>query len=588
MITEEKQLRVALYLRVSTDEQAEKYGIPAQKEAIEALIKSKGKFDDGRQKMILAGDEFVYIDDGVSGTTEMAERPALARLIEDLTHSPEGSPPFDLVAVYRIDRFARKLRILMDVLKLFEKYKVEFISANESIDTSTPFGRAMLGILGVIAELELETIKERTQKGKEQARIAGRYMGPNAPFGYRKDELGRLELLEEEARVVQDIFNYFVINKYTPQRIANILKEQEILTPDISAIHNKKRKGNSRRINPPTFWRSEKVKEILSNDIYTGVYYYNKTKKDKRLPKKDWQISPYRYPSIILPDVLGLAKERLSEISDRKTLTAKKLQNSVYLLSALLKCDHCKQNDENNRTIRKSWTGGKKIRKEGGVSFYYFCDKKNKSKFSTTCSVIPIPAEELEKYVINFIKSLLENPEAVFEYQRTLNSKQLETKRLYRNKEEFNRLLNAIPKREENLSIQHEIGTIRQEDFQSRLAKLKEDKSRYEDELAKINHILAQEALTKGYEESLKAYAEKYGKALEKIMNDREQLYELIHDLIYEIIVYSRPKKDNDVIAGRKKESQFIPQRIDITLNLPQNLLKQLYVQKFGVKNVSL
>src|SRR3989344_4066280 len=142
---EEIQLKVALYLRVSTDDQADKYGLNSQREAIESLVKSKGQLKDGRPKMVLAGKAYEYIDDGISGTIEIDRRPEFIRLKEDVLNGIErGVKPFDVVAVYKIDRFARKLSILLSVLGFFKKTGIEFISASESIDTSTPFGRAML------------------------------------------------------------------------------------------------------------------------------------------------------------------------------------------------------------------------------------------------------------------------------------------------------------------------------------------------------------------------------------------------------------------------------------------------------------
>lgn len=93
---------------------------------------------------------------------------------------------------------------------------------------------------------------------------------------------------------------------------------------------------------------------------------------------------------------------------------------------------------------------------------------------------------------------------------------------------------------------------------------------------------------TKGYEASLQLYADKYGKALEQITKDRKQLYDLIHSLIYQIVVYARPKGQRDVIAGRRKENQMIPNQVDIYLNLPQNLLRELYTHKFGVRTDNL
>ena len=105
-----KQIRVAVYLRVSTDDQVERYGLPMQKESIMALILSKGQLSDGRQKYVFAGDQYLYQDDGISGTTPIEERPGFSRLIEDITNSSPENRPFDAVAVYKIDRFAEDLR----------------------------------------------------------------------------------------------------------------------------------------------------------------------------------------------------------------------------------------------------------------------------------------------------------------------------------------------------------------------------------------------------------------------------------------------------------------------------------------------
>ena len=140
---------------------------------------------------------------------------------EDIENAPEGEKPFDIIAVYRIDRFARKLKILLEVIEYFEAHNIQFISSSESIDTSTPFGKAMLGIIGVIAELERETTKARTQAGKVQAIEQGVYMGAQAPYGYEKDKDKRLQILEPEAKIVREIFELFVTEKKNTQQIAD-------------------------------------------------------------------------------------------------------------------------------------------------------------------------------------------------------------------------------------------------------------------------------------------------------------------------------------------------------------------------------
>lgn len=588
-VKEEIQLRVALYLRVSTKEQEEKFGLPAQRSAIEGIIQSRGKLKDGRDAMVLAGKNYEYVDD-ISGSSEIDERPEFARLKEDILRAPEGHKPFDIVAVYKIDRFARKLRILMDVLKFFEEYQVEFVSATESIDTSSPFGRAMLGIMGVIAELELETIRERTQRGREQANLAGVFMGSHPPFGYKKDKEGHLVIFEKEVEVVREIYSLFTINKSSPQKIADILTGKEALTPDASAVKHGKRKGTSHKTNPSYFWRAERVREILSNDIYTGVRYYNKTKGGKLLPKSEWKESAYRHEAIIYSHIFELAQQQLANLSDRKTLTKRQDEGNIYLLSALLKCDHCRKLNTPVESEMMSWTGSRKeINKQTQkYSYYYQCNRKNRKKFSIVCPVVPVPAEPLEEYVIEFVKQLLANPQAVFEYQKQLASSKLNTQRWEADKEHYEGLLNALPLRKERLRHQHIDGEIDTPTFKKEWAVLEQSDVKYKSKINEADFQLSQVTLSKGYEASLQLYADKYGKALEQITKDRKQLYDLIHSLVYQIVVYARPKGQRDVIAGRRKEDQMIPNQVDIYLNLPQNLLRELYTHKFGVRTDNL
>lgn len=588
---EEIQLRVALYLRVSTEDQVEKYGLDAQKAAIEGMLKSRGQLKSGQDRMILAGSNFVYVDEGISGTNELGERPEFARLVEDIVDGDrQGKMPFDFVAVYRIDRFARKLRILMDVIKLFEQYKIQFISATESIDTSSPFGRAMLSILGVIAELELETFRERSKGGREQAIQKGVFMGSHPPFGYRKDKDKRLEIVPEEAEVVKQIYSLFNVEKLSPQKIAGFLKESEILSPDASAVLYGKRKGTSHKVNSPHFWRAEQVRSILSDDIYTGDRYYGKNIKNKPVPKTEWKLSDYHHTPIIPTDLFELTKFRLAQFSDRKVMTKKKEEGTTYLLSGLLKCDHCRKLVVPVEAEMMSWTGDRKEigKGSGNYSHYYHCNRKNRAKHSIVCPVVPIPAEPLERYVTNFVIQLLTNPQAAYEYQNQLASTKLNQEHLQANREHLLYLLNLSPRKIQSVKEQHENLMIDTPTLLKKVDSLKKQQEGYVQKIKGIDHQLSNIILSTGYKESFKLYAEKYGKSLDKILKNRQELYDLIHRLIYEVIVYSRPRKDTDIIAGRKKIDQFIPDHIDIYLNLPQNLLRELVTQKFGVKHNNL
>lgn len=593
---EEITRRLAYYIRVSTDDQADKFGIPAQREAVEAILRTKGKLQNGQPAMMFAGENYVYIDDGISGTSKLDERPGFAKLKEDYLNAPDGHKPFDTVAVFKIDRFARKLRILMDVLDFFEENKIEFISATESIDTSTAFGRAMLGIMGVIAELERENILDRTRRGREQANQLGVYMGANARYGYQKDKEGHLIMFEEEAKTVRKIFDWFTVGGLTPQKIADFLIEQEVLSPDASAVHFGKRKGETRKTNSLHFWRMEMVRSILSDDIYTGTLYHSKSKKGKPLPKSEWQISPRRHDPIIPRPLFEFAQKRLLDISNRKTITKSKDNGHLYLLSGLLKCDNCRKLGA-TKDSEMSWTGGKDMidKPTGRYSYHYQCNRKNRKKYTTVCPVVPIPAEGLDNYVIEFVRKLVSDPKATFEYQRGLDSSRLNTNRLMKQRKTYQGLLDSLPQRKTNILKQHELGAFDSLALQEKLDELKVTESKCLKEIDKIDFEMSKETLSRGYEASLELYAQKYGKILDRIFieanhdeNAKKELYDLIHMLIDRIIIYARPRSQRDSIAGRKKEDQLIPDKIDIQLNLPQNLLQELITQKFGARNNNL
>jgi site-specific DNA recombinase len=584
---EEKQIRVAIYVRVSTEDQVEKFGLDMQKNSIFSFLKSKGQLEDGRDAMVLAGtgDEHIYVDDGISGTKQINERRDFWRLQENIELNSPGSRPFDAVAVYKVDRLARKLTILLDIIDLFDKHDISLISVNESIDTSTPFGRAILGIMGVIAELEIETTKERTKGGKLAAILKGKYQG-QAPYGYLKNKDGYLYEFTEESKHVKEIFNWCVFEDKNTREIADLLSNKKIVSPEISAINNQKRKGKSRKLNNDFFWRNETVKYILSNETYIGNYWYAKTSKRKEIKKEDWLLSDYKLPRIIENSVFNTAQNKLKDSANKVLLSRKRDDDNLYLLSGLIKCGWCQKHS--NTRIAHTWNGNKKeiTKGSGEYSLYYKCGHKDTSKYDTTCPTIPVPAEQLESYVISFIKNLLSNPKAAFEHQQKLKSNQLQIQHLNEERDEIVLLINKIPIRKENLSLQHENNIISNEELLERSAKIDKERKELNIRLKEINSVLGQQVMSDGYVKSFEEYSKKYLKALDEVTNNKEEIYTIIHNLIEKIIIDSRLYNPTiDKIAGRKKENQQIPNSITIKLKLPKELLNELVTQE--IKNVT-
>ena len=159
---------VACYCRVSTENQIENYSIDEQRERLEAFCKAKGWV---RPEM--------FVDPGCSGGT--LDRPALRSLLDEVKHGKFGT-----VVVYKLDRLSRSQKDTLWLIEdVFNKYDVSFVSVCENFDTGTPFGKAMIGILSVFAQLEKDQITERFTMGRiGRAKNGLFHGGGNAPTGY--------------------------------------------------------------------------------------------------------------------------------------------------------------------------------------------------------------------------------------------------------------------------------------------------------------------------------------------------------------------------------------------------------------------
>jgi len=150
-------MRAAIYARVSTTNHGQ--DVRLQTRELEQFAQARG-WD-------IAGE---YVDSGVSGTKD--SRPELNRLIAD-AHKRR----FDVVCVWRFDRFARSVSHLLRALEMFKALGIDFVSYSEQMDTSTPAGKMVFTVLGAVAELERSLIVERVRAGLRNARAKGKTLG---------------------------------------------------------------------------------------------------------------------------------------------------------------------------------------------------------------------------------------------------------------------------------------------------------------------------------------------------------------------------------------------------------------------------
>ena len=214
----------AIYIRVSTDAQVEEgYSIDAQKEQLAAYCISKGIKDY----------EF-YIDGGWSGSN--LERPEIQRLIKDAKEERISH-----CIVYKLDRLSRSQKDTLYVIEdVLNPHNVDFVSLTESLDTSTPMGRLMIGILSAFAQLERENIRIRTRMGMKERVKDGYWMGGGRiPYGYDYDKEQGILVPNKDAEKVKKIYELY-IQGYAAQNIANMLG----LKYDRLAIQILRRKSN--------------------------------------------------------------------------------------------------------------------------------------------------------------------------------------------------------------------------------------------------------------------------------------------------------------------------------------------------------
>ena len=344
-------MRVALYPRVSGHEQEDNYSIPEQ-------IDRMKKYCDSRDWMVYK----IYTDSGYSGSN--MDRPALKQLIKD---AEKGA--FDMVLVYKLDRLSRSQKDTLYLIEdVFDKHGIGFSSMTENFDTSTPFGKAVLGVLAVFAQLEREKIRERTMMGKQARAEEGKWHGSKwIPIGYDYED-GKLIPNEYEAMQINEIADMFLEN--TPLRtLATIVTE----------------KGYKTKYGE---WDAKAIRRVITNPVIIGMTKHrDKFYKGEHLPI----MSQEKFEKII--DLMEKRKEKYG--------TGAKPFKS--LLGGMIYCKHC---------------GGRYARQgNGGGIYYYSCYSRNKSQKKMikdpNCKNKNYRALDLDFMIISAITQLALDPDYI-------------------------------------------------------------------------------------------------------------------------------------------------------------------------------
>ena len=345
---------IALYIRVSTDEQAEQgFSIDSQKERLEFYCKAQG-WSNYR----------FYIDDGYTGTN--MTRPALQRLIK---HVEDGK--VSNVIVYRIDRLSRKQKDVLYLIEdVFEKHAVGFRSSSESFDTTTAFGKAMLGILAVFAQLERDTIIERTTGGRRKRISSGFWPGGRVPLGLiwkSKEKTFDHHPFEKKA---------WFEGKQLLMRGESFLGVSHFLQP----------------LFPDRTIDHAAVKRIYSNPLYAGFMVNH----ENELVQGNWE------PFITIEE-FGILIAEIKRRDNGKPIVS---PDKPHLLSGILICGQC--GDKVYRYPLKMKRNGKKYEYDR-----YACRNQHvrkKDRLIEKCNLGYKKVEEVDELLVNTIKEFKLSP----------------------------------------------------------------------------------------------------------------------------------------------------------------------------------
>ena len=417
----ETTFRLAIYARVSTEEQREGQNIDSQVAELERFSRDKC--------WPIVG---TYKDEGWSGG--VMERPELDRLRDDAVKDL-----FDAALINDVDRLARDVSHLGIIKRDLERKGVKVIFRKLPSDASAT-SNLMVNILGSFAEFERELIADRTRRGRRhKVEVRKEYLGSNTAYGYRytpKDHLagknGILDVVPTEASVIRRMFEWVDQDGLSARRVVRRLSELNIPP----------KKGASA-------WSKSSVLRILHNEMYAGVWHYNKfqgcepknplagpryRKRSKcshrQRPKKEWL-------PLLLPAHLHLIpRDRWERVQSQLTQNisfSPRNEKHSYLLKGLVECGGC---------------GSRYVGDPCHGKFYYRCSARCKKQPTVSESLLDCTVKKaVEDFLIDpalILKPLqrLNRASALEEKQRTVVAREAEQE-LTRLQSEEQRILDA-------------------------------------------------------------------------------------------------------------------------------------------------
>lgn len=492
---------VAIYARVSTEDQAKKgYSIPEQLH--ECRRKAREISNDPIRE---------YVDDGYTG--EILERPALERMLDDIRKGL-----IHTVVCLSPDRLSRKTYVYLYITDVIDRHgvKLHYVTTTRE---NTAEGQLVEQILAAAAEYQKKKIIYDTARGRRAKARQGKVLRDFQVYGYDYDkETENFVINKDEAPIVYEIWERFVIRDHSMNSIAKDLTARGVPT----------KKGK-------TVWHRNVVRQILTNEIYTGTFYANKwntegmgLNKFKRpedrvrirlRPREEW--IPIPTPAIVPKEWWTIVQEKLA--NNRKKYAGVRGVGG-YLCSRLLRCGRC--GNRMSGTPYKEW--GKKV-------FVYTCRKNFAGAKNPGCGR-HIHIEKIDEPVWDYIVKLVNNPDLIMKELETNDQPTPQQRELQR----LERELEKAQKAKKRL-IKLIANGLEDEDIEAELREWKEKEEKLLQRITALKELVAKEEIAAARVEYYRSVIEQLVKTDLDNMSTHEK-NELARTLIREIIVH-----DDDV-----------------------------------------
>ena len=451
-------MRVALYARVSSDAQDIDLSISAQLKGLREYAQKNGH-------VVVAE----FVDEAESGRT--TARPKFRQMVSIAKREPKQ---LDGILVWKYSRFARNREDSIVYKAMLRKAGVDVISITEPHDNS-PTGRLMEAIIESLDEFYSQNLGEEVTRGMRESASRGFYLSGRTPYGYRKirvkdgnKERTKLEIDPAQASIIEDIYKAILDGKGLAE-IAKDLNGKGITAP--------RGKG----------WNKTGLYEILTNELYTGVFIWGRNSKGGFEPVRAENAAPPIIDRQIFDRVRMEMKDRAPTRIHPKRIASR------FLLSGLARCGYC----------GKALVGQDA---KGGQFSYYVCGTLNK-KGAGSCQARYLNSVKFEKLIVDKVKERILTPENLRRLVYMVNEEMDSAARSYQSEMDIiSEELATINRRLGRLYDAIETGPISFSDLAPRMKELRGQQESLQRRRAEIELMLAERRVELADPESVKSY----------------------------------------------------------------------------------